>query len=233
MTTEKITSVAALAAAIGTLGDGIDSVSKAIYKGTACGAWVDAREVGVTRKRRFKVVFGESIWGLVAHQWQEGGRGTWRSPSELITPRRLVEYLGGPEPKFVGPKTQEVMLLLDTEEKTLAGLRQRTKDTDRQSIEWLPRKKEVAWITLDVTTGKPGIGVGSIVEGVDQCTAVHELAFPFTMKKFWKAVAAVDEEAQQIWNDTHGCDDCPEDPETGYHIIDPKCPTCKGEGQIL
>jgi hypothetical protein len=81
----------------------IESVSRSIYKNTDCGAWVDERPVGKTRKMRFKVIFGNSIYGPVAHQWQAAGRGTWRHFGEALTPRELAMYIGGPEPKMVGP----------------------------------------------------------------------------------------------------------------------------------
>jgi hypothetical protein len=78
-----------------------------------------------------------------------------------------------------------------------------------------------------------GVSVGSIVEGVDWGTEEHELMYPFAADAWWKALQAVEDEAKEIWQETHGCDSCPENPETGYHMIDPNCPECHGEGQIL
>ena len=48
-----------------------------------------------------------------------------------------------------------------------------------------------------------------------------------------KAIADTEKQADEIWKDTHGCDDCPENPETGFHMIDPNCKTCDGEGVII
>ena len=79
-----------------------------------------------------------------------------------------------------------------------------------------------------------GVMIGSIVEGVDgDGTEYHTLTFPFTMKKFWETLQAVEDEADLIWHQTHGCPQCPEDPESGMHIIDPECPNCHGNGVIL
>lgn len=79
-----------------------------------------------------------------------------------------------------------------------------------------------------------GFKVGSIVEGVDQCTEIHFLNFPFEYKAFWEALDDVEAEAKEIWDMTHGCDDCgPEDPYTGNRPINPNCKTCKGEGAII
>jgi hypothetical protein len=54
--------------------------------------------------------------------------------------------------------------------------------------------------------------VGSIVEGCDQGTDQHELGVKQLdeepkafAERFYKAVEAVNAEANSIWNDTHGC----------------------------
>lgn len=78
-----------------------------------------------------------------------------------------------------------------------------------------------------------GVVLGSIVEGVDWGTEEYELLFPFTEKEFNSTLDDVESEANDIWNDTHGCDSCPENPETGYHMIDSGCPECNGEGSII
>ena len=57
--------------------------------------------------------------------------------------------------------------------------------------------------------------VSSIVEGVEECTTTHYIdcdGLTFEpeeiAKYFWDAVAAVDKEAHQIWQETHGCETC-------------------------
>lgn len=233
----KIYTTIGLAEAIGSYHPTIESVSRAIYKGTDCGAWVDERQIGTQHKTRFKVIFSASILGIVAHQWQQNGRGTWRGFGEAITPMELKQFLGGYEPKMVGASQHdwEKLLQVDTEHKSLAELRKATADND--AIVWLPRKQNTCWITLNVTRYKPGIGVGSIVEGIDQCTETYELAYPFSDKQFWKAVQAVEDEARDLWLETHACPDCAgygENEETeGTGPIDPDCPTCHGQGDII
>ena len=94
-----------------------------------------------------------------------------------------------------------------------------------------------AWVDLD----HPGwIRMGSIVEGVDECTDVHELEFgKFTMDDFWSAVEEIETQALEIWNRTHGCEDCypddyPEDPLGLYtNPVNPECKTCEGYGEII
>ena len=77
------------------------------------------------------------------------------------------------------------------------------------------------------------VTVGSIVEGVDYGTEGHTLQFPFTLVEFNQALDEVEGEAKDIWNDTHGCDDCGIESEFGGQAINPDCSTCKGEGIIM
>ena len=74
------------------------------------------------------------------------------------------------------------------------------------------------------------ITIGSIVEGVDYGTEEHVLKFPFALEKFNQALDYVEEEANYIWKDTHGCRDCGIKSELGGNVINPDCQTCKGIG---
>jgi hypothetical protein len=79
-----------------------------------------------------------------------------------------------------------------------------------------------------------GVLVGSIVEGVDgDGTEYHKVLFPFFLEHFWDVVQKVEDEASSIWDNTHGCEQCPKDSDSEYHIIDPNCPNCKGQGAII
>jgi hypothetical protein len=97
------------------------------------------------------------------------------------------------------------------------------------------------------------LSVSSIVEGVDQCTENHEID-PHEYETggelhnaFYAALGEVEEEASQIWNDTHGCETCSKhwhgDPEdwqaedqrwdTGNTPIWDDCPDCGGGGACI
>tara|TARA_R100001086_G_scaffold199616_1_gene115787 strand:- start:63 stop:365 length:303 start_codon:yes stop_codon:yes gene_type:complete len=52
-----------------------------------------------------------------------------------------------------------------------------------------------AWIE----THPDGIAVGSIVEGSDADCTPHYLKYPFELDEFWKALQAIEDEAEQIW----------------------------------
>tara|TARA_R100001082_G_C4243108_1_gene108216 strand:- start:156 stop:521 length:366 start_codon:yes stop_codon:yes gene_type:complete len=87
-----------------------------------------------------------------------------------------------------------------------------------------------AWIAEE----DQGVRVGSIVEGCDWGTETHELNYPFEIDCFWKALELVEKEAEEIWKDTHGCEDCGDEcVDTGYTPINPECKSCEGEGLIL
>lgn len=226
----KIDSLQQLASVVGAAHPTIESISHRIYKGTDCGAWVDIRQVAQHKTTRFKVIFGDSIFGPVAHSWQVNGRGPWRRFDE-VAPRELLRYLSADdEEKLVGPGKTMLRLAQDAGQ-SLADVRARTADFD--NIEWFPRKQDTAWVTLDVVTLRPGVGVGSTVEGIDATTETHELTFPFTDKQFWAAVQAVEDEASALWNDTHGCDDCGDEDEFGNRPVNPQCKTCSGNGTVI
>jgi hypothetical protein len=90
-----------------------------------------------------------------------------------------------------------------------------------------------AWAKI-VKKGKDyKVSVGSIVEGVDYGTNTYSLTTPFKSKDFWANLVMVEQEAKDIWDDTHGCPKCgSENPDTGCIAINPKCKSCKGEGII-
>lgn len=90
-----------------------------------------------------------------------------------------------------------------------------------------------AWVKFEDTQ----IAVGSIVEGVDfdaQTRYVpYNLAPRLLKRAFSEAVEAVEKECDEIWKDTHGCEDCGTETETGYIPINPNCPSCEGHGTII
>lgn len=109
--------------------------------------------------------------------------------------------------------------------------------------------------------------VSSIVEGVDQTTDTHEIScdpddlmqratpeegdnLHETLERlFYKAVDAVNEEAGQIWRDTHGCEECarhwasegiiegdygnPMEGCDGTTWVWKDCPECQGHGVAI
>lgn len=79
-----------------------------------------------------------------------------------------------------------------------------------------------------------GVFISSIVEGVDDLNIYRELLYPFDIKEFWSMLQAVSEEADETWNDTHGCPNCGAGEGTlGYPVVNPACIVCLGAGIVI
>ena len=86
------------------------------------------------------------------------------------------------------------------------------------------------------------IHVSSIVEGVDQECDTITVTEDMSEEDFWNAVSAVDSQADEIWNDTHGCEECAKllhyvnnygeqcEGCDGATPVVPECGTCEGSG---
>ena len=92
-------------------------------------------------------------------------------------------------------------------------------------------------------TIRPGdvqsIGVGTIVEGTDAAPEMEWLDLltyaededaSRLIADFDAAVQRIEDAAQDIWNETHGCDECV---KHGGTAVDPNCPSCGGEGVAI
>lgn len=89
------------------------------------------------------------------------------------------------------------------------------------------------------------ISVGSIVEGVEQCTEtiildVAEYSDGAALSSaFDDALQKVNNEANEIWLSTHGCETCAKDAgldwdqTCGDVPVNPKCPDCQGHGTVI
>jgi len=89
-----------------------------------------------------------------------------------------------------------------------------------------------------------GLTVGSIVEGVDCDCEPVTVTYPFELDEFWKALESVEDQADEMWRNTHGCDKCWDDfhiktdeygnvQEFGAWPINEECKTCEGHGTII
>lgn len=91
-----------------------------------------------------------------------------------------------------------------------------------------------------------GVQIGSIVEGIDPTTETHTLMFPLAPGAFMQALQAVEDEARDLWNETHGCPTCWDGPkdaegwpvdEEGIELTEwavrPDCSDCHGHGRII
>ena len=97
-----------------------------------------------------------------------------------------------------------------------------------------------AWANVPMDDDLVRIKLGSIVEGVEVCCQSHTLIWPFTEEEFWKALKEIESEANEIWNQTHGCKACwggnpdmDDASEYGMRPVDPNCPECKSSGIVI
>ncbi len=93
------------------------------------------------------------------------------------------------------------------------------------------------------------LAVGSIVEGVEQTTITHEIAFEHATPEqsaadYSAALDATEKEADEIWRNTHGCPKCAEhagfasewgviEGDDGMTPIWDECPECGGHGSVI
>ena len=68
-----------------------------------------------------------------------------------------------------------------------------------------------AWLRFINIDNTDAIEVGSIVEGVEQCAESNKLKIPFLESDLWSAIDDIEEQCKTIWNNTHGCEQCPMD----------------------
>lgn len=82
------------------------------------------------------------------------------------------------------------------------------------------------WISF----AESGITLGSIVEGCDYGATPIGLQYPFDYEEFDQALVYIGEEVDEIWNATHGCDDCFPGIDFDSNPVDRHCKSCFGEG---
>lgn len=78
-----------------------------------------------------------------------------------------------------------------------------------------------------------GIEVGSIVEGIDQETDVIRLTYTFMASDLWDALDEIERQANDLWEETHGCSQCGilnGEPDAELTAVNPTCPECNGKG---
>ena len=76
--------------------------------------------------------------------------------------------------------------------------------------------------------GASGVVVVGYCEGTNGDCAPHRLSWGFTAEQFDEAVQRADQDGCDLWDATHGCDDCGCD-----GAVNPGCPTCGGQGVVI
>lgn len=231
----KIENYQDLALILGARDESEESISHRVYKDTSCGAWAKLETdipTGKMKRQNWRVIIlkvGDRFRAATARQEQDGDWmplprwQNWQYWSKELT--ECVAWDAGLDEKGY--------ILDETIVEYLNG------------IEWgnfgLPKGQKYFEVSFDAYTGgyaSLGVSFGSIVEGIDACTEVETVAFPCEEQDIWDALQRVEDEANYLWMETHGCPDCwggEEDVEGeyGYRPVDGECPTCKGHGTII
>ena len=189
-----------------------ESLSRAVYKGTDCGAWLEVIEPGyyATGKRStvWTATINRSILGGVVVAIRQKGRKTMT----------LYDHKTGENP---WPKTVKDYLLAD--DRGVMRLDPEDGLGNAREVRELLNSLKVGDDTLRVTrrclqvivtfkVGMPvlkahngGIRIGTIVEGSDVEPLVQpvELYFPFTPQKWGETVGDIESEATYWWNEVN------------------------------
>jgi hypothetical protein len=217
-------------------------LSRRIYKATSCGAW--AKVVLETQHER-----KDQEWTAEYVRTEDKGRidGKWRvvsyrgpddaAPRIVADPAYLYPITGTmPPPQdvidYFWPDGVEMYTYLD----------ERFPGQDKATV--------TETLTLRVPLGMRYVfRVGSIVEGTDSEWETS-VVLPCLSDALDDAVQEVEAWAQEVWDDSHGCEGCAakqDEDAVPIHCIDnviageraaydiggpvhPKCPDCKGHG---
>jgi hypothetical protein len=130
--------------------------------------------------------------------------------------------------------TAELIMLGDEAREVVAQALCEPSDTSWERLAQATYKSTECGISLyhtDLSAGR--VIISSIVEGIEQTTQAYSLQWPFSIEDVTKAIDSVEQEALEIWNATHGCEECGPEDMFGYRPINPECPACEGAGEIL
>ena len=212
------------------------AMSRRLYKDTSCGAWLSLARMEDCEK--------PVIW--TAHL-KKGIDGVYVTRARRAHGKTTTDIASLPE------RVRQFLLLFAHSNKTeltpdcfdtLSAISVSNGDATKRVTAKSPIEKIVTF-SLKEMIYVNGVAIGSIVEGTDATTSVHELAFPFLLSDFWAAVQKVEDEASEIWNETHGCDTCEahwmEESENGEGLegiyggipVWVECPDCGGGGAII
>jgi len=222
---------------VGAAHDTIEAIAHRVYKDTACGAWVLARPPG-PRARLYQwwraeialTVVGLRVIGI-APPHKAYIRPCLAGYPETL-PVEVAEYL---QLASVESGWSSYMNLKKDEELGVWKMLETSGARLRSSNPALIRKLRFEVTLPSKRMDRGGVAIGSIVEGVDVEVGPVELRYPFSEEDWWEAVRGVEDEAQRIWDETHGCEHCAtaSGGPRRFRAVDPDCKECGGHGIII
>lgn len=216
------------------------SIGRRIYKATDCGATFRfLEETSVQEVSHWDVLIKDTEKGLLIHQvW----KWTESPPDESDDTTQRQELLDRSVPAAVWDflHAKKVAGQYYADIKSLDAIQEKfviERDDDCVLIRKLIR---VNYPLPDSMTRVVGCAVGGYVEGTDVQSPSMDLIFPFTAAEFWECLQSADDEAEKIWDQTHGCPGCnnpnydeDEDEDCGQRAVDPNCTVCGGHGWAI
>ncbi len=199
------------------------SVARRVYKDTACGAWFKEalHQEASTSRRRWSASVHHSIAGPVLTGFRpEHGRTV--APADA--PAEVRQF-------FQAKEVRAGLWIVDGmtwDEVTMAG------DPCKVQLVRQDLLRLTAPVEVRRARQRLAVLVGSIVEGVEAEVEPDPLPYPFTAGQWEATVQAVEDRADEIWKETHGCEQCfgRTDGEASGPV-DPDCPGCHGDGIVL
>lgn len=211
-----------------------EAINRAIYEHTASGVRVKFHKVatGTYEWQHWKIHIRDSLLGPCVIKARRAKGRKWYMPEEM--PGKLFAWLGGVEWK--GPHDS---LCVMTDEDAIQIVRNNP-----------PKHPQRYWdaeIKIYVGGMADGMSCWASVEGVEMPTETYTVIFPCDSDKVNNALNEVEEEAAEIWKQTHGCPDCyggkmtvniwgwisEDGDDLGARVVDPDCPTCHGQGMPI
>lgn len=217
-----------LASFLGAYNSSEESISRAVYKSTECGAWAKLRNdlwQGRTECQQWKIDIRRGIIGFAVVKARRAKGRKWYAPKDSKWPHELTEFLSSTE---LGPSGR----ILD--ESTVQFLKSEVRWNSNKPI---GRRYFDAEISVRIGKQVSGVEFGSIVEGIDATTDIYTVLYPCDSTEVDKAIQAIEDEARELWDNTHGCSKCWDGAGgrgiNGIRPVDPDCSYCHGQGTVI
>lgn len=215
-----------------------DAIARRIYKVTSCGAGFSITEPTCrTQARRYRATLRqESLEASVAK-------------IELVVDAKTSRAARPPYPQAVidmlaieakDGRVSLPALVSPSAPVSLEHVRSEVSSMDEIDIEQDRGHEIVIAFSVSVALSIPaskrratGISVCGYCEGTDAELPSYHLAFPFTSEELEAALQSCDDDADELWNQTHGCEHCGDEDDSGYRAVKPDCRACNGNGIVI
>jgi len=227
----------------------VSGIARRLYKDTTCGIGFayhpPARRVVGHREATYVLCWEPSVLGPRVVSWRTRG-GKRREARDL--PQHVCDYLLLTRMEYPTLRPEGGGLDDTSGTQPAYPYDPWTISAQGETVSILRRVERGGRLYLTVRLPSPvhrmdkgSVSVAGYCEGTDTDCPDYRLDFPFSALAFDGWVAQADEDGCDLWDDTHGCEDCA--PHYGVPVEDgvptepcpvwEGCPTCKGHWIIL